>query len=332
MTFTLLRICGAPRISYHAGCTPPGDFKEIAKYFDDASVKTLQWIIDPNEQTPIPGLIAHDTAGYGLPKYTDNHIDVYNSVRRMALMDLQETPHVEHVTSQLTNTANAVAEADSQYLFYSTVNTIQPATFRTALAIRGGITPPKLRLAGHKCNCGHHYTPNEVENCEHVFRCDQATPCGHTQRHNAVRDSMIHTTRSYGITTTKEPTHFTYTSGTKQRPDIMFHTTPREIVTDVTLTSLHPATDEISKAEKKKSTTHDEAVSTQQKIFIACALATRGRFGPKAEHLIKTLSHAVQPAIRYGFIRTIKHAMSTAAAKGRAEALAAAAARTRPWN
>ena len=126
-----------------------------------------------------------------------------------------------------------------------------------------------------------------------------------------------------GITTSREPTCYTYSSGLRQRPDVLFHTEPNGIAIDVSLISVTHVTDDIQEAEKKKTTTHRDAVQNANHVFFPFVMATRGTLGSGAEKLIRTLARAVQPYQQRAFSRRLHHAVAVAAAKGRSDALAA---------
>jgi hypothetical protein len=132
---------------------------------------------------------------------------------------------------------------------------------------------------------------------------------------------MVATAREFGITTTKEPTCFTYATGKKHRPDALFHTQPMPLATDVTLIA---SDGDLSTAEKLKSDHHRDACSKQHTIFKPMAMHTRGTIGTQGENLIRDLAKFVLPCQQKDFVRSMHHTIATAAAKGRADSLAAA--------
>merc|ERR1711916_280153 len=115
------------------------------------------------------------------------------------------------------------------------------------------IEKKKKKKKKKKKNCGNYvYDEDARETVDHILACDSSTPAGHTLRHNMVRDTIIHTARMYGITTTKEPTCFTYGDGHARRPDALFHTQPLGLATDVSMTSRYPCDEHIQRIEKEK--------------------------------------------------------------------------------
>ena len=326
---TLLRICGFPRIHYHCSTTPPDMMRPVTEFFDDQVKQAAELIIDATGETSIPRHIIHDDAGFGAPDYTFNREFLYEAYKLMSIQDDPQTPHMSLTTSNIRSTTVS-AQTDAQWMFYEASDSLTTAQFSTAMAIRLGVLPRRLKLANSKCNCGFLYpADNDEATIDHVLTCDMATKVTHATRHNGVRDEIIRVARVYGITTSKEPLCYSYPSGRQQRPDILFHTEPLNLVTDVSLVSKYPATDEIQKAQKTKNNTHKDATAAHGSMFISFVMATRGLLGPDAERLMTQLSKAIQPALQRSFVRTLRHAVSVAAARGRADALHTAAMRLR---
>ncbi|MCP3884729.1 MAG: hypothetical protein GY700_04485, partial [Propionibacteriaceae bacterium] len=323
---TILRICGHPRIMYFCATTPPRHMKKVAELFDDLVIRQYAHMLDPTGHTKIPKHIVHDEAGLGVPNYAGNLHDIFNAFENMSITDDPRVPYVSLTTNQLDTTTTG-PQLDSQWMFYDAASTLTPNQFRTALAIRLNVLPRQYWLVNHKCNCGYAYGVDDRNSIDHIFLCDSATPCGHTHRHNLVLDAIITTARYYGITTSKEPTCFTYDSGRHQRPDALFHTQPLPIAIDVSLVSGTPASEHIQAAEENKNKTHKAATTNGGARFSPFIMATRGTLGSKAEDFISTLSHSVQPFLKQSFVRHLRHAVSNAAAKGRSDALTAAIAR-----
>ena len=73
-------------------------------------------------------------------------------------------------------------------------------------------------------------------------------------------------------------------------------------------------------------TSHRSLGTLQPEPAFAFVMATRGTLGPKAEKLINALTNAVQPFLKAGFKRHLRHVVANAA-KGRSDSLAAAARR-----
>ena len=150
-----------------------------------------------------------------------------------------------------------------------------------------------------------------------------ATPITHSVRHNLVRDAIVACARSFGLSATPEPRYFTYDNG-KMRPDITVHTQPFSTTTDLTLVD---ETVSLEEAEKHKTAIHKDACAKQSSIFIPFAMHTRGTTGPQAEKFMRTIAKALMPSLQQQFIRELRHSVAIAAAKGRSNAIIAAADR-----
>jgi len=323
--FTLLKICGTPRITYHCATTPPTATEPLATYFDDTCKRLLELIVDPTGNTPLRPDIVFAQRGAGFPHMSSHRHDLYNATKLMATSDDPAPVKMSLLLSD-NNTASspwAESQIDAQYLFFKTDGPFQsmtPAQFRAALALRLEQIPTHAQLSGTKCNCGVIYdAPLAI--ADHVLKCDRASAYTHTHRHDDVKDATIHCAREYGITVTKEPRTFVYDDGSKKRPDILFHTSPMKIVTDVHM--LEPQAC-LQQGEKDKNEKHAAACAKLQCIFIPMVMHTGGTLGRKAESLITTLAKSIQPHLQQSFSRALKHAISVAAAKGRANSITSA--------
>lgn len=322
LEMTILKICGTPRIAYHCGVTDKVDV--LTKYFDNEVKKRAEWLVDATGRTSLTDEQVFSIAGLGMPNYCRNHAMMFGMVKHMALTDAKDAPRLSlHIATDHTDMVKS--QQDAQFLFFDSRNLLSPAQYAAALAIRLGVLPSHLKLIGKKCNCGYAHNNMESDSIEHVLKCDMSTPHTHTTRHNGVRDAIVEISRAYGISATKEPSYFNYDNGKKCRPDILFHTQPFGLVTDVTMVA---TTEDLSTHETKKKKSHAAATSKHNCTFIPFAMYTRGTIGTAAEELIRTLAKAVIPTLAQSFIRELQHHVSIAAARGRANALTAAVLRT----
>ena len=241
-------------------------------------------------------------------------------------MTLDNDPQAPRVLLTLNTlspqTARSIAQIDAHWMFFEATSTLTPADFITA---RLGTLPQHLSVQGAKCNCGHLFI-NPQDDIDHALKCDMASHITHTVRHNMVRDAIVGVTRAYGITTSKEPTAFTYADGRKHRPDILCHTAPYALVTDVSLIADEYSLEE---AEAKKQKAHTDPCAKLHAIFVPFVMHTKGTLGTKAERFIKDLMKAIPPCQTNSFNRDIHHAVATAAARGRSQTIQAVAARIR---
>ncbi len=146
------------------------------------------------------------------------------------------------------------------------------------------------------------------------------TNYGHTSRHNRVRDIIIQTANTYGITCTKEPTCYPYPA-TKKRPDILFHA-DIGVATDV---SIITPTEEVGKrlkeCEKEKQKDHSVAVQSMQHIFTPAVFEIYGLMGESFITLINTLQRMIPAALQRDFRQEMRNNVSSALAAVRATAI-----------
>jgi hypothetical protein len=313
LAFTLLRICGTPRIKYLLSVSPPSYVSELASYFDARVVESLEKIMGAT----IDKQTIHDRLGAGIPAYAPYAVALYNSSKNEVLNRIRTS--VELVTNELTS-FTAPHNHDANWMYYDGLLT--PCDFINALAIRLSILPPHLRLHPCRCNCGH-VVRCDAEQIHHTFICDQFTAFGHTTRHNLVRDTMITVANSFGITVTKEPNHYVYPFG-KKRPDILFRTS-LGIATDVSIVSPTGAPGiALKEAERVKIRDHSAIVANQQDLFIPAVFEVYGLFGQGFVNLSRNLAGSLPPVMATEFERELKHQISFALAKGRSSALISA--------
>mgnify|MGYP001613478373 FL=1 len=323
--FTLLKICGGPRIKY--ACQVDEHTDKLAKQFDETIKRKIELLVDPSAETLLNLHHIHSTDGCGIPNYHLHAKDLYNASKHMALTNNKDVPRVPLLLPSA-NTEAARAQIDCQWMLFNNNNVhFTPAEFCSALSIRLGVLPKHLDFTNYKCNCGIVF-PEPEETIEHILKCDMSTPFTHSSRHNMVRDHIATMTRKYGISTITEPTCFSYDDGRNHRPDILCRSMPFGIVTDLTMVK---PTSDLQKEEAEKMKQHSKAVSNNQCLFIPFAMYTRGTLGTKAEEFIRTIARAVLPSQKMEFIQEMKQTVSTAAAKARATSLMLAAARLK-WN
>jgi hypothetical protein len=321
--FTILRICGFPRIAYYCCTSHPDDTGPLTQDFDSTIKRIIELIVDPSGRTTVGAPLIHSVDGVAAPNYHFNRHLLWTSTKTMAITDDPQPPRLSLISEPITTTAGA--QTDTRWQYYDAHSTMTPAQFSTALAIHLNVVPSHLSLRGTKCNCGHVYNADE-ETIEHVLTCDMSTSKTHTHRHDEVKNALAATARWFGLTVTVEPKCFVYDDQTRKRPDLFFHTQPMGIVTDV---SLIKSDGNLEGEEKAKTEKHTAAVQKHNCIFIPFIMHTRGTLGCKAETFIRTLAKSVQPHYQKVFSRTINHSAQVAAAKGRADALIAAVDRLR---
>lgn len=312
--FTLLRMCGSPRLKYLCSVTPPEVARPLASFFDGRVAGMVSKLIDPSGASLIAESTLHDRLGAGIPCYS-KHLDaLYQAAKTTALTGVDTV--VELVTNLIPH-GTAQHNLDSDWMFYT--GKLTPADFINAFGIRLGMLPSHLRMHPCTCACGS-VIRNNFEQISHTFACDRFTHYGHTARHNRVRDTMIQVANSFGITCTKEPTCYEYPSN-KRRPDILFHTDVG-IAVDVSIVSpeLVPG-EHLQVIEKQKTKDHHAAVNAKQHVFYPAVFEAYGLFGKSTVNLIAQLARYLPTVLQADFRREMRSSIANALAQGRASAI-----------
>jgi len=308
----LLRLCGGPRIRYLCSVMPPATLGALVIPFDDAVRKALIHTLQLPPGT-IPDAACHDVLGAGIPQYRTLAPVLYAAFQDFAVRGIFK--EVELVSRGSFPTARH--NLDASWLWYD--GSMTPAEFIAAFTLRLGAIPDHLRLFPAKCDCGATITTATFQ-IEHTLKCDRFTRVTHTVRHNMVRDAIVRTANTYGISTTKEPTVYPYVEG-RMRPDIIFHVS-RPVVTDVTV--VFPDDDPgsaVDRAEAAKVVKHSSAAASLGHLFIPAGFEAFGTFGKGVSKLITELAKELPPQQQFGFKHDMNRTISTALARGRAASL-----------
>jgi hypothetical protein len=134
--FTLLRICGAPRLKYLCETMPPSTTSDIARDFDLRIKTAMEDLVD----APIGVDQLHDRYGAGLPRYHTNRRALYETTERMATQGTADAAEVELTTSN--PTTHSQHQLSPYWLMFD--NSLEPATFVACLALRLGTIPKSL--------------------------------------------------------------------------------------------------------------------------------------------------------------------------------------------
>jgi hypothetical protein len=179
--FTILRICGFPRIAYYCCASHPDDTGPLTQDFDSTIKRIIELIVDPSGRTTVGAPLIHSVDGAAAPNYHFNRHLLWTSTKTMAITDDPQPPRLSLISEHITTTAGA--QTDTRWQYYDAHSTMTPAQFSTALVIHLNVVPSHLSLRGTKCNCGHVYNADE-ETIEHVLTCDTSTSKTHTHRHD----------------------------------------------------------------------------------------------------------------------------------------------------
>jgi hypothetical protein len=315
LLWSILRMCGGLKLKYYCSVNVPIMMETPAKYFDQKVVEAVKKIVGC-EVAPI---MLHDKLGGGIPKYADLYESLYRESHIQARQG--QSVRVELLSNKL-NTPNLRAQHLAQWLFFdpSYPGSLNHHEFRLALQIRLRCVPEVESV--HACNCGMTWTSMEQQ-IEHGLVCQQYSNFTHTHRHNMVRDALCYTAGSFGIRTSSEPRYFTYAHG-EARPDIVFHTGVKDIVTDVTVVSTGVDVGiEAERAAATKREIHTQAIEKTGATFIPFAMETLGHADKCCYELIQTISKHLRPYQQHRFRQKMLHAACTALAKARANTIEA---------
>lgn len=326
LQWTILRLCGFPKLRFYASITPPEFSTEVLLMFQDLVAKKAEQIID----APIHPSLLHDTHGAGFPDYVSNAEKLYANAKAASIAGAK-VPEVGLVTNA-PFPASLRAQYNGHYLFYSrntAASHIPDHIFRMALAIRMNTLPKCCGTLPKVCRCGVH-CPTAEKVIDHALRCDQMTYYTHTNRHNDVRDAIAQVVRSYGITVSSEPKFYSgfYEGPAEQRPDLTFHTVPK-ISTDVTIVSSSEEVGDASRnAADHKCKTHAAATAALGHIFMPFAMEVHGHLDKSCYDLMKKLREYVPDHLNRDFTFDFLHAVSSSLAAARATAVLIAMSRS----
>ena len=203
----------------------------------------------------------------------------------------------------------------TEFLFWQT-GAIKSEDFTTAVAMRLGVTPDKLKIAPAICNCGERLDTDQ-QVLSHVQKCDKSSGISHTTRHNRLRDTMCETIQRYGITVNREPLAYKglYENG-HERPDLLIQTLQQAIAVDLKITKVQ----DLAKGEKEKKKIHEKAVKQLKHKFFPALFTPNGGMGQGVIKLMHEIRRSIHSAMRSSFIFDFKRSLACSLATSRAEA------------
>jgi hypothetical protein len=307
---------------YLANTMPPDYTSILLQHFDNAIVSTVRSILNAD----IREAFIFDALGAGFPCYTKAAHQLYAHSREMSLKNNDKGAEVRLVLESLPHTAGIRSQHDAEYMFFAAttpISALSPSQFCMAMCIRLRTMPKSMLDFPKRCPCNAQidYMHDFIE---HALCCEKYGHATHTQRHNAIRDTMIAVARSYGITCTKEPDFYVYKDGIKHRPDITFHTA-EPIATDVTIVYPHTAPGTAAKAAASvKENAHTDAVNMINHRFIPFAMEVYGHRDESCFRLIDALRKQLPRHLQYAFTFEMNHAVSCTLARERVLAIISA--------
>jgi hypothetical protein len=323
LQWTILRLCGSPKMIYLASTMPPELSTNLLKEFDGMLQQAARRILECDEDSLDLDFL-HDKLGAGFPLYSACATALYQESVLLAHRPRgSRGQEVELVTEKLPQTADLCSQRDAQYMFYSHTtqfSSMTPVEFRLAAAIRLRTLPANMMPTAVACACAHDVvctTPAQL--IEHALRCPKMSRYTTTTRHNAVRDAICGVARSYGITVTKEPTFYDYQDeqGIRRRPDLTFHVTP-PVTTDITIVHPDGTPGNAAKlAAQRKAKIHTDAANRMSHVFIPFALETYGLQDESCLRLSKRLEEYLPRYLQLSFRFDLFHAVSCTLARTR---------------
>jgi len=317
LKWTILRLCGFPRLIFFASVTPTDISASVLQTFATRVRHLAEDIIN----APIADEYLHDVNAAGFPDYVSHAAEIFDNARTASLSRATKVTEVKLVTNSLTS-ASLMSQYSAHYLFYSrdtAASHMPDHVFQMALAIRMRTLPLRVSSLPKKCKCGA-LCRDAGEVIEHCLRCDRMSYYTHTSRHNDVRDAIASVVRSYGISVSSEPKFYSgfYDSTSERRPDLTFHTYPK-ITTDVTIVATgEKVGDAAREAAIKKNELHSSAVMKLGHIFMPFAMEVHGHLDSSCIDLMNALRRYVPDYRWQAFTFDFLHAVSSSLAAARA--------------
>jgi hypothetical protein len=322
LAWTILRLCGAPKMIYLACTMNQPRALALLQHFDNCIKTAADKILDAD----VPAKFLHSSLGAGFPCYSAVANDLFNNSRDMSLSNAATGVEVKLVldSSSLPQTADLRSQASDFFQFFSDAtrfSSMTPKQFTMAMSIKLRTLPRGMQVP-RRCSCGTHM-PTSADFIEHTLKCDSMSRYTKTHRHNEVRDAIAAVARSYGFAVTKEPTFYVYNDadGVMRRPDITVFT-PTPIATDVTI--VYPQLMEghaSGQAAAEKVKTHARAVEGLGHRFIPFAMETFGFKDEKCFTFISEIAKDLPTHLQRAFRFDMHHAVSASLAKARATSI-----------
>jgi hypothetical protein len=317
LKWTILRLCGLPKLQYVATSLPPQHTAELLQWFDGVIKREIEMILDADV---LPQHV-HDVNGANFPCYEKLAPTLYEESCRVALND-GDVGGDATVLNTLPYTVGALSQHSAGFTMFTSLHPIAMLAddeFVLAMCIRLKTLPRNMEFP-RVCSCRRADGQN-METAEqfidHVLSCKVLSEYSQTTRHNRIRDTLAAVARNFGISTTIEPRFYTYEKADR-RPDIVFHL-PRAVATDVSV--VHPSGEEgrATRAKaKEKTEIHGAAVKALNHEFIPFVLDTYGTLDRCCKDLIEALKKYVPIHLKSSFEFHAYLSISCALAKTRA--------------
>jgi hypothetical protein len=350
LQWTILRLCGVPKLKYWVSVMPPQQSLPLATKFQAMLKDAAESVVDAQ----IPESVLYVAEGAGFVDFAGTAKDEYDRSTQLTKDKGRTDGSVLRAKNSILHAADPRARMDL-YLFFGAAKFVRltPSQFQVALCLRLGVLPrwlhPPERRIDLRCACsvtnsarGRMLTPEAF--VKHALMCKSFAKYQPATRHNDLRDAMAAVARSYGFTVVVEPNFYVYLgsdtrSGRRDgvgdvddaevrianRPDITFALDGLRCATDVAIT--YPIDDSGGSAAhiaQQKHAKHDVAVARMGDQFIPFVVETDGRRDPCCKRLVDKLATVVLPHMRREFVFQFWSAVSCELARGRAKAVMSA--------
>ena len=331
LVFTLLRLCGNPRLAYLCSVMPMCDaLQRVLRAFDSGMKRVL------NGPQLLRGFLRdtvmiYEREGAGMVNYAAIATELFLETQRRTFAtktaaSLNISPFVGLVSTDPSLPVQRRANSSDWMFFVGSKFELSPAEFVGALAQRLLQLPERVNLPC-TCDCQTSIL-TEVEFIDHTLKCDRFTNFCHKHRHECVvNDALVPVARAYGYTTVVEPRCYTYADAHAKRPDVIFSTTPR-LAIDVTVVFPHGEVGlAAAAAAQAKVAKHEQAVQAMGHKFLPFAAEVWGHLDQSALDVIKALARGLSTIRRHSFYVEMNHAISVALARGRSNSILSAIAK-----
>ena len=334
LLYSILRICGMPRIGYLCNVTPPDakGMDELTAWFDEEVVSLLDAKFMLNGRIKAGGEstrnLLYTVEGLNFIRYNYKYADLYEETA-IATSETARGPRIMPATTEFSSAERSPAELTSLYgryhlgtswMFYTGRETdLSPAEYKRALCSRLGCLDCTMDYP-RSCDCGA-IIQSDASFIEHSLSCPKGqftsgTGISYSSRHDAIKhQALVLVPRMYGIQCTEEPDTYSgyyQDDTTKSKPDVEYHT-PKHIAIDLSIVYRPPNRrpgDRAKEVANTKVRAHDQAVTKRGHLFAPFIIETDGYMHTDAIEVLRFLRNQLHSWQRPFFNSDILRALS----------------------
>jgi len=337
LAYTLLRLCGSPRISYYCSVTPPQHAAQVVREFQRQLTERARQIF----QFQLTDAMLYLSEALGLPDYITNSAELYEYSQLHTFNQEQakiaNKPLLVHDLKskdfQLTEgqRRHFQAQGSARWLVAASPLGKFPLcelSFQRAVAARCGTLTDRDAAAvlPFTCGCGQMFNTT-ASVVDHIFYCAHASGFTFASRHQVLKTEIAQVLRSAGIGVHVEPNFFTYQN---HRPNDHHHR-PDLVAYSISAGSFNDAVDPLTanmddlrsgvvtdfcvcmqdglpgdhakKMERVKIQLHKEAVERDGYVFIPYVVEAHGTEAEGVVDFIRAVArfvpHYMQNRLKY---------------------------------